>query len=196
MEILVVDIETGNIDAKNKQKQFDVENCLICEIGIVNLNLDSGEIKPVFDQICREDISPDPESWVFKNTSLTCKMVNKSTHLKDFKDELQKIFNSKPVTSWNQEFDFKHLECPSRCLTIPLKYWDPMVALTDLLKIPSYSGNGYKFPSVTEAYNYFNPEKSLEQNHRALDDAKIAANIIFQAVEKWSILKNEWDKYV
>ena len=194
MEILVVDIEIGNIDVT--KDKWAVENCLICEIGIVNLDLDSGEIKPVFDQTCREDISPDPESWVFKNTSLTCKMVNESTHLKDFKDELQKIFNSKPVTSWNHEFDFKHLECPSRCLTIPTKFWDPKRTLKNFLKIPFDSGTGYKWPKVTEAFKYFYPNKKWQQNHRAIDDATIEAAIIFQATEKWPILKNEMEQYV
>jgi len=194
VEILVVDIETANIDTK--QDNWDVENCLICEIGIVNLNLDSREIIPVFNQVCREDDSPDPESWVFKNTSLTCRMIAESAHFEESKDELQKIFNSKPVTSWNHEFDFKHLECPSRCLTIPTKFWDPKRTLKNFLKIPFDSGTGYKWPKVTEAFKYFYLNKKWQQNHRALDDAKIEADIIFQATEKWPILKNEWEQYI
>lgn len=189
MEILVLDIETGNIDSKNIQKRFDVENCVICEIGIVNLNLDSGKIKPVFDHTCKEDILPDPDSWIFQNSSLTYKMIKESNHLKNFKDELQDIFNSKPVTSWNQKFDFNHLECHSRCLTIPSKCWDPMEILTDLIKIPHPFRDGYKWPSLIEGYLHFNPNKRLEHQHRAIDDAKIAAKTIFQALEKWPNLQ-------
>jgi len=129
LEILVVDIETAVIDF-NKNK-WNPENCLICEIGIVNLNLDSGEIKPVFNQTCREGNSPDPKSWIIKNTQMACKMIDESPYFKGFKDKLQEIFNSKPVTSWNHEFDFQHLEHPSRFLTIPTKFWDPKHALKD-----------------------------------------------------------------
>lgn len=194
MEILVVDIETANIDVTKDWR--DVENCLICEIGIVNLNLDSGEIIPVFNQTCREDDSPDPESWVFKNTSLTCQMIAESAHFEKFKDELQEIFNRKPVTSWDHDFDLLHLECPSRCLTIPSKFWDPMRTLTNFLKIPFDSGTGYKWPKVTEAFKHFYPNEKWQQNHRAIDDAKIEADIIYQAIESWPNLKIKWEEYV
>ena len=194
MEILVVDIEIANIDVT--EDTWDVENCLICEIGIVNLNLDSGEIIPVFNQTCREDDSPDPESWVFKNTSLTCQMIAESAHFEEFKDGLQEIFNRKPVTSWGHDFDLHHLECPSRCLTIPSKFWDPKRTLTNFLKIPFNSGTGYKWPKVTEACKCLCPNKKCKQDHRGLDDATIEAEIIFKATEKWPILKNEWEQYV
>lgn len=194
MEILVVDIETANIDTK--QNNWDIENCIICEIGIAKLNLDSGEINPIFDQICREDNSPDPASWVFKTTSLTCEMIAESTHFEELKDKLQDILNSKPVTSWGHDFDLARLECSSRCLAIPTKFWDPEHTLTDFLKIPFDSGYGYKWPKVTEAFEYFYPNKKWQQNHRGIDDATIEADIIFQATEKWPILKNEWEQFV
>jgi len=194
LEILVVDIETASIDAT--KDKWDIENCVICEIGIANLDLDSGKIKPAFDQTCREDISPDPKSWVFEATSLTGKQVAESNHFEDFKDELQEIFNEKPVTSWGHDFDLSRLECPSRCLVIPIKFWDPKRTLTNFLEIPSNSGYGYKWPSVAEAYQYFNPNKRMQQTHRTVDDATIEAGIIFKATEKWTILKNEWKNFV
>jgi len=194
LEILVVDIEIANIDVT--EDTWDVENCLICEIGIVNLNLDSGEIIPVFNQTCREDDSPDPESWVFKNTSLTCQMIAESAHFEEFKDVLQEIFNRKPVTSWGHDLDLDHLECPSRCLTIPSKFWDPKRTLTDFLKIPFDSGTGYKWPKVIEAFKHFYPDEKWQQNHRAIDDAKIEADIIYKAIEKWPNLKIKWEEFV
>ncbi len=194
MEILIVAIETANIDYK--KDNWAIDNCLICEIGIANLNLDSGKIKQVFNQICKEDDSPDPKSWIFKTTSLTCEMIAESTHFEDLKDKLQDILNSKPVTSWDHDFDLDSLECPSRCLAIPTKFWDPKHTLTNFLEIPRYSGYGYKWPKVTEAFEYFYPNKKWQQTHRAMDDAIIEADIIFQAVEKWPILKNKWKKFV
>ena len=194
MEILVVDIETANID--REKNNWDIENCLICEIGLVNLNLNSGRIKQIFNQTCREDKSPDPESWVFNNTSLSCKMIDESPHFEDFKDKLKEIFSSKPVTAWSHNFDLRTLASPPRCLEMPSIFWDPKCTLTHFLKIPLELGSGYKWPKVQEAFEYFYPNKKWQQKHRAIDDAKIEANIIFQAVETWPILKNEWEHFV
>jgi len=52
------------------------------------------------------------------------------------------------------------------------------------LKIPFNSGTGYKWVKVTEAYEYFYPNKRGQQNHRAIDDETVEADLIFQATEK------------
>lgn len=188
-DILVVDIETGNLN--HEVNNFEPDNCTICEIGIVNLNLDTGVVDIVFNKTCREDKLCSPSSWVFKNTSLTYEEVTKSDNLRNFQKDIQDIFNTKPVTSWNQGFDFKVLENSLKTLEIPLKFWDPMLVLTDYLKIPHASGYGYKWPKLQEAFEYFNPGEIIEQEHRAIYDAKIAAEIIFQAVNKWPNLINK-----
>ena len=194
-DILVVDIETGNFNPE--VDNFRPDNCTICEIGIVNLNLDTGLIDIVFNQTCREDKLCSPLSWIFKNSSLTYDEVTKSDNLRNFHNEIQKIFNTKPVTSWKQEFDFKLLEHPSRNFEIPQKFWDPMKVLTDYLKIPFPSGGfGYKWPKLHEALEYFNLGERRKQEHRAMDDAKNVAEIIFQAVKKWPELINKWTDYV
>lgn len=194
MEILVVDIETANIDIT--KNIWDIKNCLICEIGVVNLNLDSGEIKSLFNKTCKDYNSPDPESWIFKYTSLTSKMVEESNNFEDFTDELQEIFIRKPVTAWGHNKDLRILTSFPRYLRTPSTFWDPKCVLTNFLQIPLDSGGGYKWPKVTEAFEYFYPNEKWQQTHRANDDAKIEADIIFQAVEKWPILKNEWKQFV
>lgn len=193
MDILVVDIENGNIDSK--RDPWHIENCVICEIGIAQLDLDTGRIKPIFCQICREDNHPDPNSWVFQETSLTCEEVSESNHFNEFKDELQKLFDELPVTSWGHDFDLARLEHPSRGLVIPTKFWDPKTTLTDFLEIPSSYGYGYKWPKVTEAYEYFYSKK-MRQTHRAVDDALVEAEIIIKAIEKWPELKDSWEDYL
>ncbi len=45
MEIIVVDIETGVIEPT--LNNYDTDNCLICEIGIVNLDLETGESRVI-----------------------------------------------------------------------------------------------------------------------------------------------------
>lgn len=122
--ILVIDLETANINAKHNS--WSMENTLICEIDIVNLNLDSGKITTIFNKTCKENDCPDPASWIFNHTDLTCDEISNSNHFEDLKTEIQQMLESKPVTSWNQRFDFKHLECAMRNLLIPTKFWDPM----------------------------------------------------------------------
>lgn len=194
-DILVVDIETGNLNLE--VNNFEPDNCTICEIGIVNLNLDTGAVDTLFNKTCREDKVCSPSSWIFQNSSLTHEDVTNSNHLNNFHDEIQKIFNVKPVTSYNQGFDFRILEHPSRNFVIPLKFWDPMLVLTDYLKIPSPSGGfRYKWPTLQEALEYFNLDEKIDQKHRAIYDARKEAELIFQAVKKWPVLINKWTDYI
>lgn len=190
MNIMVVDLETGQIDTSKSLQ--DLENNVICEIGIANLDLDSGSIKPVFSQICKEDIAPNPKSWVFECTSLTCKQVSESNHFNEFKEQLQDIFNDNLVTSWGHDFDLANLE--HRGLVIARKFWDPKRTLTNFLKIPSSEWDGFKWPKVTEAYQYFYG-KPMQQTHRAVDDAIVEAEIILKATEKWPSLKDNWKHF-
>ena len=193
MEILVVDIETGVIEPT--LNNYDLDNCQICEIGIVNLDLETGESRIIYDRTCQERPGAHPSSWVFKHTSLTLEEVTDSQHFHDLKPHIQEILDdSKPVTSWSHDFDLAILE--SRGLKIPSTFWDPKTTLKPLLEIHHPSGQGYKWPSVQEAHKYLNPDKILQQTHRAIQDAKIEATIIHQAVEKWPPLKNQWEEYI
>jgi hypothetical protein len=188
VSIAVVDIETASI---NPYIKFKVENDIICEIGIVELNLDSGKITELFDQRCQEDKCFSPKSWIFKHSNLKYSEVVNSNYLGDFKDEIQSIFNDYPVTAWNQSYDFRRLEHPSRGLKIENKFWDPMIMLTNLIKIPHPRRNGYKYPSVPEGWKYFNPDTKFVHKHRAIEDAKDEARILYQAITKWPELKDK-----
>lgn len=188
MNIAIVDIETTSI---NPWIKFKVENDVICEIGIVKLNLESGEITDLFNQTCREEKCGSPKSWIFKNSDLTYPEIVDSNFLGDIKEDIQSIFDKYPVTAWNQNYDFKRLEHPSRGLIIDNKFWDPMIKLTNLIKIPRRHRSGYKFPSVPEGWKYFNPDTKFVHKHRAIQDAKDEAQIIYQAVTKWPELIEE-----
>ena len=191
MEILVIDIETGVIEPT--LNNYDIDNCLICEIGIVSLDLETGERRVVFDRTCQESPGAHPSSWVFRNTSLTLAEVTASPFFHELKPTIQELFDAKPVTSWSHDFDLAILE--SRGLNIPSIFWDPKTTLKHFLKINHPSGLGHKWPSVQEAHTYFNPDKPLQQTHRATQDAQIEAQIIHQAVQKWPELKNQWKDY-
>ena len=195
LKIYVVDAETAVIDIS--QDNYDPINCSICEIGIVNVDLATGNIEYVFDSICQEKKGCSPDSWIFKETTLTYEDVLKSNFLHDIQSKIQGIFDEGiPVTSWSHDFDFLHLEHPSRGFTIPVKFWDPKITLTNFLKISNPHHSGYKWPRVDEAFEYFNPNTALTYSHRAIQDAKVEADIIFRAVQRWPILLERWQDFV
>ena len=171
--VIVLDIETTGLSLK-----FD----MICEIGLCFLNLKTGDIDPVFNVICQEENKKfDERSWIFRNSDLKYEDVINAPYLEDFREELQAIFNLNcPCTAYNQNFDFGFLEF--RDFKIRQKFWDPMLKLTPILKIPNifrYAMN-YKWPSVWEAYNYFFPNELYIETHRALDDAIHEAKIVYE----------------
>ncbi|MFA5364304.1 MAG: 3'-5' exonuclease [Candidatus Bathyarchaeia archaeon] len=191
MDIAVVDIETTSI---NPRIPFKIENDIICEIGIVKLNINTGKITPLFNSVCQEDACGSPKSWIFHHSDLTHSEVTQAPHINDLKNEIQSIFNEYTVTAWNQAFDFPRLEHHSRGLKITNKYWDPMIVLTNLIKIPHPSRSGYKWPSVSDAWKYFNPNKKFFHPHRAIQDATVEAQLTYQAVIKWPELMDKQEK--
>jgi len=189
MEILVLDIECGNVDPRIA---FRVTNDVICELGIVKLDLETGHVEELIDETCKESRSCHPDSWIFHNSSLTHEEVMNSKDLSSMCPSIQKYFNQYPVTAWNQNYDFPRLECYTRGLKIPKKYWDPMIELTNYMNIPNSSGFGVKWPKLHEAYEFLIGEPS-HRSHRALDDAKDAADVMYQAVQKWPDLLQQME---
>ena len=181
MEILVLDIECGNIDPR---KGITVENDVICELGIVKLDLETGITEAMLAETCKESNICHPESWIFHNSSLSLDEVMSSSDLSSMRATIQELFNHYPVTAWNQNYDFPRLEHQSRGLVIHKKYWDPMIELTDYLKLPKTRGIGYKWPKLAEAYSYMFGDPS-PRSHRALDDAKDASDVMYQAINRW-----------
>jgi len=171
--VIVLDIETTG---------FSPKFSMICEIGLCFLDLETGDIDPIFNIVCQEENKKfDERSWIFQNSDLKYEDVANAPYLKDFRVELQAIFNLNcPCTAYNQKFDFGFLEF--RDFKIRQKFWDPMLKLTSILKIPniSYYAKDYKWPSVWEAYNYFFPNERYIEAHRALDDAMHEAKIVYE----------------
>lgn len=166
--IIVLDIETTGLSPI-----YD----MICEIGIVLFDLDSGYFKPLFNQVVYEsDKYFDKDCWIIQNSDLTYKKINHAKELESFRPILQFIFDLNfPITAFNQSFDFGFLE--RRDYKIQNKFWDPMLKLTPIIKLRRYNGD-YKWPSVQEAWSFFFPNSKYHENHRALDDAIHEAKII------------------
>jgi DNA polymerase-3 subunit epsilon len=186
--ILVVDIETtGFLDQGGK----------IVEIGIVKLDLDTGNITPVYSSLIKEkgfDVNhtKEPYGWIFNNSDLTFEEVNNAPSLDNQRNTLQSLFYQYEATAYNKEFDFGFLKDRGFIIReLPC----PMIILTDILKLPTYSGNGYKWPKVEEAWKYFFGKTIYRETHRAIDDAIHEAKIVYQLFRKGYMKTVDMDIY-
>ena len=142
-KIAIVDIETTD---------FLNNGGLIVEIGIVELNLETGEVKTLYDELVKEESFGEyhKNSWIFSNSNLTYDEVLKANPI-DY-NKIQDILNKYSATAYNKRFDFDFLK--SRGFVIK-ELPCPMKALTPILKLP---GNyGYKWPKVQEAWDILFP---------------------------------------
>ena len=167
--ILIIDIETtGFLNSGGK----------IVEVGLVQLDLESGRKKVLFDNVCHESgitLKEVQESWIIKNSDLSIEDIRHSKNLILYEGEIQSIINNHPLgcTAYNSSFDFTFME--SRGFKFPKKLDCPMEISTGIIKIPK--GNGFKWPSVQEAYDYFFPNSGYTEKHRGADDALREAEI-------------------
>lgn len=177
MKILIQDIETTYFLDKGGS---------IIEIGIVELNLQNGEIKEIFNSLLKESILTQkhrkpPFGWIFNNSDLTVEMVRNAPPAEEILPIVQTIINTytNGCTAYNNDFDFSFLE--DRGIKFPKKLPCPMKLCTPILKLKnSFHPNDYKWPSVEEAYKYFFPEIKYIEKHRGADDAKHEAEIVYK----------------
>lgn len=178
-KILILDIETtGFLNNGGK----------IVEVGIVELDLDNGNKKILFDKVTHEKgitLEEVENSWIVNNSDLTIDDIRYSKRLDLLKEEIQNIINSYPLgaTAYNNKFDFDFLE--DRKIYFPKKLACPMILSTDIVKIPSSNGySDYKWPKVEEAYDYFFPDNDFVEKHRGADDAFHEADIVYELYKR------------
>ena len=172
--ILVLDIETtGFLNQGGK----------IVEIGIVKLDLDTGNIVPIYNSLIKEqglDASHTRGNfgWIFKNSDLNFEDVLEARSLESQKEEIQDILDSYRVTAYNKAFDFGFLKDRG----FHIKELDcPMLLSTPIVKLPAaYGRKGFKWPKVEEAWHYFFGDTGYDEAHRGLDDAAHEAKIVYK----------------
>lgn len=170
MKILIVDIETTG---------FSYEHDAIVEIGIVSLDLDTGEIVVLFDSPILEPHfeKKHKEAWIFLNSSLCIDDVKIAPTLEEVFPVVQKIFSDHcGLTAYNRGFDFNFLE--NRGFKLPPAFPCPMAVATDILKLKKKKGDAYKWPKLQEAWNFFFPDCPYVEKHRGADDARMEALIV------------------
>lgn len=173
-EILVLDIETtGFLNQGGK----------IVEIGIVKLDLDSGEITPVYNSLIKEEGLNSTHTqgkfgWIFQNSDLRFEDVLEAPSLMSQKEEIQELLDKYRATAYNKDFDFGFL----RDRGFHIKELDcPMHLSTPIVKLPAlYGRRGFKWPKVEEAWNYFFGNTGYVEAHRGLDDAIHEAKIVYK----------------
>lgn len=177
--ILVVDIETTGFLNKGGK---------IVEIGIVKLNLATGEITPAYNSLVKEEgFGPHHTvgayGWIFNNSDLTYEEVDAATGLEEQREEIQALFDQYYATAFNKSFDFDFLgDRGFRIKELPC----PMKVATPICKLPNqYGYSNYKWPTVEEAWAHFFGDKTgYVEAHRGYDDAIHEAKIVYELYEQ------------
>lgn len=176
-KILILDIETTG---------FLQQGGKIVEVGIVELDLETGNKTILFDEVCHEQgitLEEVKQSWIVQNSDLTIEMVKYSGSLDSKRKRIQQILNDYPLgtTAFNNAFDFGFLE--NRGFIFPKKLPCPMKLSTDLCKIPHPNGYGLKWPKVEEVHLHFFGDVGYVEKHRGADDAYHEADIVMKLYE-------------
>ncbi len=176
MNVIVVDCETTGLDP-----HYD----LILEIGIVELDLMTGETKVLFNSVVREPMFGEEHkySWIFENSDLNFDEVMNAPLLDEVLPEIQAIFKRCSVTAYNKSFDLGFLK--SRGIDVPNELPCIMKTATNILRIPFLRGNKkYKWPNCQESFEYFFPATDYIEKHRAADDATHEAMILYEIFQR------------
>ena len=182
-EIAIVDIETTG---------FLNQGGLIVEIGIVTLNLDNGCITPVYESLVKEPEfsikhTRHPFGWIFQNSDLEIDDVFYAPSLESLKEDIQGVLDEFPgATAYNRQFDFGFLQSRGfRIKQLPCA----MLAATPVVNLPPNPGyRTPKWPTVEEAWHYFFGNTGYVEAHRALDDAKHEAQIVYELYKRGAFI--------
>lgn len=176
--ILVLDIETDGLNACWNR---------IVEIGAVLLNTTNGAITNLFGSTVFDDHARsrclDLNAWVFQNTTLLADEVLSSPPLSHFFPVLDELFQKYPVVAYNMNFDISFLK--DRGFHFPSALPCPMLFAAGILRLPGYYGD-FKWPKVQECLDFFGIDE--REPHRALEDARLEAQVIYQLIMKHEFL--------
>ena len=174
-EIIVLDIETTGL-----KPQED----LILELGMVKLNLETGEISELFNKVFRDPrlTAKHREAWIFQNGFMELDEVRNAEPISKYMVEIQGIMNAfqGSITAWNRDFDSAFLEHAGFDLGAPIDC--PMKKSVDYFKIEGPFG--YKWPKAQEAWDILFPDTPKMEEHRGLDDSRMEAAIIYELFKR------------
>lgn len=174
-KILIVDIETTGFQSDDE----------IVEIGIVSLDINTGEKEIIYDQVfCplfMSSVEID-DCWIVQRGYITTDEILEGANILNHLVEIQDIISAYPlgITAYNNAFDFKFLQKTGfyikNKLPCPMKLSRPIVKALD-------KRNKIKNPSVMEAYYFLFPDSEYVEQHRGADDAFHEADVVFELIK-------------
>ena len=195
-EIGIIDIETTGWQKAGGK---------IVEVGIVSVNLRTGEIKTIFDEVTHEKPYTKKDKpltkayvdscWIVNNSTLTTEMIQKSRQLIWMKPKIQEIINSFELgmTAYNIKFDRDYME--SRGFVFPVLLDCLMEVSKHICKIPAKNlkYGKYKNPKAEEAIRIICKDENFIEDHRGASDAYHEGRV---ALELFKMGKLKVKKYV
>lgn len=181
MKILVADIETTGFN-KN-------DDCIL-EIGLVELDLETGAVVKLFDEVLKEDHlrAKHRKAWIFENGYMNENEVREAQSLESHRFEIQKIFDSYDhFSAWNSDFDSGFLLARNFKINNILPC--PMKTSASWFKLPKARGGYGKWPNVEEAWSKLFTQ-AYSEIHRGADDAMHEAEIMFELYKQGVIWKD------
>jgi len=172
----------------NKETTSFAKNfALIVEIGIIELDISTGEKSILFNALIYENgIENYDDKGAFSISNLDISEVKKAKSLESYRETLQLIFDNYRITSYNTAFDLAILEL--RGFKFPKKMTDMMKFIKRILPKGKYNfhfayKHFYNLKDNTEGK--FLTNNNYEEQHRALDDAIHEAELLFLLINKF-----------
>jgi len=174
-EILVLDIETTGLNPVTDY---------ILELGMVALNLNSGNVTVLFDQVFRDPrlTAKHRNSWIFENGFMQIDEVRNAMPMSEYSTEIEEILSRYygRITAWNRDFDSAFLK---NCgFNLGPDIHCPMKESVNYFKLDG--PYGYKWPKAQEAWDFLFPETPMIELHRGLADSKMEAAIIYELYQR------------
>lgn len=158
---------------------------LVVDIGIVAVDLGTGDIEEVFSSVVgypESMIRKHQDAWVFQNTDINFWSVLRAPSMVKIIPRVTEILMGERITSYNTEFDFDRFlyrdpwnlkNFCAECDCIMTSAWRAF---------PDLGRNGY-YPKLQVAYDALCPDDPVgvgKQRHRALSDAALAAHVMME----------------
>jgi DNA polymerase III epsilon subunit-like protein len=175
-KILYFDYETGSFAKKQTEDGKWIQPGQTRAVQIGCILVVNRRVLAEVNLLVRSGIDPVPEA--FEIHGINRAMCEEYGVMPSAAHEVfrQLVMQADLCVSHNYEFDFKISEIENEyCGYNPLmdrsKSFCTMEALTPVLKLPKARGTGYKWPKLTEAYEYFFKEP-FDSAHDAMADVR------------------------
>jgi DNA polymerase III epsilon subunit-like protein len=188
MNILFLDTETTGVPKNYKAPVTDLENWpRLVQLGFIGYETDGIEVFKSFEN---EHIIT-PVGFTISEQVSKIHGITQEKALTDGEDLMENLYHFGQTIEWadllvghNLSYDLnvmgaEFIRMEGKNPLDGKKTFDTMTASTDLCKLPGGYGGKYKWPKLSELYQYLFHEP-LAQTHTALDDIQNTAKCYFE----------------